>query len=504
MISTERWILRDLHAALLVCAGVVAAGCATSPPSPSAPPLSKAGTERAPRCERGTLGLEAGPITKKLRLKLGLPEGAKGAVVIEVIPGSPAAAAEILANDVIEQIGTARITNDCELVDAAYTRSCEPVRIVLRRAGQNVEAKLIPVDQDAFYEGSCRAGIASGCFRQAWTLWSRNRGTDRDRALEVYQTACRAGSAEACAYGGLRLMDMAGRGQDAVALLERACELGSAGGCTTFAFLYATGKLVGKDDRRATALYVKGCELGDARGCYNVGLMADEGRGTARDLSRAVAKYSEACDSGSSTACTNLGFHYENGRGVKKDGPRAFALYQRGCEGTSCQPSNLGGCLNVGRAYRDGIGVGKNAARAASIFQGACDRKPDPDDVNADENRSRACSLLGALYIAGDGVEKDAAAGLRLSELGCERGDSFGCFNAAAVFGGGAGVEADPAKAASFLDKACQGGDGEGCYDLGIAYEKGTGVAHDRRRAAELHRKACALGFERACAKKGK
>src|ERR1700730_4359855 len=121
MISTERGILRELRAPLLVCAGVLAAGCATSPPSPSAPPSSKAGTERAPRCERGTLGLEAGPITRQLRLKLGLPEGAKGAVVMEVLPGSPAAAAGILANDVIEEIGAARITNDCELVDSAYS-----------------------------------------------------------------------------------------------------------------------------------------------------------------------------------------------------------------------------------------------------------------------------------------------------------------------------------------------------------------------------------------------
>src|SRR6266567_3418637 len=117
MISTERWILRELHAALLVCAGVVAAGCATS--RPSTPPPGKGATERAPRCERGTLGLEAGPLTRQLRLKLGLPEGAKGAVVIEVLPGSPAAAAGILPNDFIEEIGTVRITNDCELADSA-------------------------------------------------------------------------------------------------------------------------------------------------------------------------------------------------------------------------------------------------------------------------------------------------------------------------------------------------------------------------------------------------
>jgi TPR repeat protein len=109
--------------------------------------------------------------------------------------------------------------------------------------------------------------------------------------------------------------------------------------------------------------------------------------------------------------------------------------------------------------------------------------------------------LLGALYLAGQGVTEDLAGGRELSELGCERGDSFGCFNAAAVWAGGAGVPKDPVKAARFLERACDGGDGEGCNDLAVAYQKGDGVARDAGRAAGLFRKACDLGFESACAK---
>jgi TPR repeat protein len=210
---------------------------------------------------------------------------------------------------------------------------------------------------------------------------------------------------------------------------------------------------------------------------------------------RRAAKYREACDFGSATGCTNLGYLYENGRGVKTDKPQAVALYQRGCDGTMCQSSNLGGCVNVGRAYRDGLGVAVDEPRAAAIFQDACDRKLDPDDIHAAENGSHACSLLGGLYIAGDGIPKDLPKGLALSQLGCERGDSWGCFNAAAV-------STEPAKKASFLELACKGGDGEGCFDLGVAYEKGNGVAADRRRATELYAKACQLGFAQACAKK--
>jgi TPR repeat protein len=460
---------------------------------------------RAPCEGGGTLGIEARPISRQLRKKLKLPDNVRGAAVAQVLPDGPAAAADIRPDDIVQDIGAARIGNDCDFADAAYNRSCDPVRVLLWRGGAAVEAKLVPVMQEPFFDRLCRAGVAAGCFRPARSVWSRTREGDRDRAFGLYQNACVTGSAEACAEEGLRFFkEKVDRAQEAVVALQRSCDIGSGAGCTHLAFLYATGSgaLVKKDDRRATPLYVKGCDLGDALGCYNAGLMSDEGRGVARDHSRAAARYEEACEMGSSAACTNLGFLYENGRGVGKDRARAVALYQRGCDGTSCQRSNLNGCVNVGRAYRDGIGVEKNAARAASVFQEACNRKPDPEDVNPEENRSRACSLLGALYLAGDGIATDLTKGRELSELGCERGDSFGCFNAAAVFAAGTGIEKDAAKAATFLDKACRGGDGEGCHDLGAAYEKGTGVARDRRRAADLYRKACELGFQPACAKK--
>lgn len=478
--------------ALLFAAGCSSTGPGASPRTGGAPPA---------RTERATLGMEARPVTRQLRRKLALPDSAAGAVVAEVLAGGPAAAAGIRQNDVIIEIGSARIHNDCEFTDAAYNRSADPVRVVFLRAGGRVEAALTPVDQAAFYEERCRAGAATACFRQAWALGTKNSGPVRERALELFRASCTSGSAEACAWEGTRLMENDDRPADTIAALKRACDLGSGGGCASSAFLYATGKFVGRDDRRATALYVRACDLGDALGCYNAGLMADDGRGTPKDLSRAVARYEEACEMGSSAACTNLGFLYENGRGVRKDAPRAFALYRRGCDGASCQASNLNGCVNLGRAYRDGTGVEKNEGQAATIFEEACGRTLDPRDPGAKENSSRACSLLGALYLDGGGVPKDERRGRELSEIGCDRGDSFGCFNVAAIYTAGTGVAPDRAMAASFLDKACNAGDGEGCFDLGVAYEKGNGVVADRHRAEELYRKACELGFSDACRK---
>ena len=440
-------------------------------------------------------------MSRAIRRKLALPNDSKGAVVVSVIPGGPAATAGIQANDVVEQIGDARLGNDCDFAHQAFRRSCQPVKMRMRRGLDIVEVTLVPVDEGPFLDKACAGGNLDGCFRGAWLLWSRDNPTPH--VLELFTSACTAGSAEACAYEGLILSETTERTSEAVPVLERACELDSGAGCAHLAFLYAAGRSVAKNDKRAAALYRKSCELGDAQGCYNVGLMAGEGRGLRQDAAQAAADYDEACELGSSTACTNLGFLYEKVGNVR-DRSRALALYQRGCDGSSCQPSNLGGCVNVGRAYRDGIGVEKDEERAAAIFRDACYRKPNRDDVHSDENGGRACSLLGGLYLSGGGIEKDLTQGRELSELGCQRGDGFGCFNAAVVYAGGSGVAVDLVKAAEYYDLACKDGDGEGCHELAAAYAKGKGVARDARLAKTLDQKACELGFAPACGKKKK
>ncbi len=492
--------LARIRAASAIGALIFAGACSSQPGKPAAAPPAPA----AP-CT-GTLGIEAVPASEEMRRTLGLPADFHGAIVGGVLAGGPGAEAGLQIGDIVEKVGDQDIENDCDFSDVAHNRSCDPVRVELKRGGKAVEATLKPVDQTTFYGKACAEGVAAACFREGWLQWKRSGGgaESQGRALALFTTACHAGSAEGCAYQALAATDSPDHAGEALAAATRACDLGSGAGCANLGFLYATGKLVAKDDARAAKFYVRSCELGDAQGCYNAGLMSDDGRGTHADPAAAAARYTEACDLGSSTACTNLGFLYERGRGVKADRSRAFALYEQGCRGSSCQPSNLGGCVNVGRAYRDGIGVAKNEAKAAEVFREACDRKPVSADIHAAENGSRACSLLGALYLAGDGIEKDLDSGRKLSELGCERGDSFGCFNAAAVYASGSGVAADPATAASFLEKACAGGDGEGCHDLAVAYEKGNGVKRDTARAAELDKKSCELGFEKACPKKPK
>jgi len=288
--SSERRAFRDLTP-WCVLALLWAAGCASSTSKPAA----AGSTAAAPgRCTEATLGLEAAPLSRAVRRKVALPEGFRGAVIREVVAGGPAAEAGILPDDVVISIGGRAIANDCDLDEAAFSRACDPVDVSFRRAGVTIERRVTPVEQRAFYEKACGAGVVSACFSQAWDLWRRSggRGPESDHVLELYQKACLAGSADACADEGHHLMDRPDRGNDTIAVLELSCDLGSGAGCAHFAFLYATGslKIVPKDDKRAAALYARACDLGDAKGCYNAGIMAEEGRGVARDLARAIAR----------------------------------------------------------------------------------------------------------------------------------------------------------------------------------------------------------------------
>jgi uncharacterized protein len=475
------------HTVLTLCAGALSflTGC-TSSPSP------ETAAAKVPRCV-GMLGFEAGPLSRAARKQIrGLPDDATGAVVTTVFPGGPAEMAGIQINDVVETIGQTKIVYACDVDQEAYNRSCIPVTITLRRGDNTTEVTLTPVDQDPFLLEVCKAGNMLGCFRAAWLQWDRSKPDPR--VLELFAVNCKGGSADACAYEGLLLSENPDTERDSVAVLQRACDLQNGSGCATLAFLYATGKSVAKDDKKAATLYKKSCELGDAQGCYNAALMAQSARGTREELARAVADYQEACDLGSSPGCTNLGFLYERGIGVKENKPLAMALYRRGCDGSSCTPSNLGGCVNVGRAYRDGLGVEKDEAKAAEIFRQSCERPENKSDPHAAGNGARACSLLGGLYIAGEGIPKDLEHGRDFSIQGCERGDSFGCFNAAAL-------EDDPAKTASYYERACNLGDGESCHELATAYQKGNGVPRDASRAKELEKRACELGFAKSCPK---
>ncbi len=471
---------------------LVLAACATVPDatSPSTPP----------GCAHGAFGIEPTDISLAFRASRPGSEALVGAVVGEVIPGSPAEKAGVRAGDLIVRVEEREITNACDAIDALFGGSCAPVSVAVSRNAVNVQLTMIPVEVKPFLSTACKRGTVAACFRLAWMTWSGSGVAKNEaRALSLYDDACSDGSAEACAYLGYHMMSQSEPADQVVRVLARACSLGSGAGCAHLGFMYATGTLVQRDDAMSTPIYVRACELGDARGCYNVGIMYRDGRGIPVDTDRAITAYELGCRAGSSTACTDLGWYYQYGESVEQNEARAADLYRRGCEGTHCQPPNRRGCVNMGLTYKDGVGVDKDPQRAAEIFKAACETETDPDDVDPEENRWHACSLLGSMYLIGGELPSDLQLGREFSLRGCEGRDAFGCFNAAVVFAVGMGVDVDMTEAARYYKFACDLDDAEACSALGQLYASGSGVEKDLTRAKQLFEEACAAGFREAC-----
>ena len=87
---------------------------------------------------------------------------------------------------------------------------------------------------------------------------------------------------------------------------ERACENGSADGCSNLGALYEAGVGVRASSSAAADLYERACAGGAALGCSNLGALYARGKGVARDEREAQRLFSEACASGSAAGCNNL------------------------------------------------------------------------------------------------------------------------------------------------------------------------------------------------------
>ena len=98
------------------------------------------GAERgASRASRGgALGLALAPLDEAARAELGLPRNARGAVVAEVRPDSPAAAAGLRAGDVLTGIAGQPVTNAEQAGRALREGASRPQAVQVQREGRSL------------------------------------------------------------------------------------------------------------------------------------------------------------------------------------------------------------------------------------------------------------------------------------------------------------------------------------------------------------------------------
>lgn len=101
-------------------------------------PGEKAEVEARGGAEGGRLGLALAPLDEAARAQLGLPRDARGAVVAEVRPGSPAAAAGLRAGDVLTAIGGQPVTSADQAARALREGASRAQAVQLQRDGRHL------------------------------------------------------------------------------------------------------------------------------------------------------------------------------------------------------------------------------------------------------------------------------------------------------------------------------------------------------------------------------
>jgi len=107
-----------------------------------------------------------------------------------------------------------------------------------------------------------------------------------------------------------------------IELDRKACDNQGVQGCTTLAFIYATGAGVPKDSAEASKYSRKGCDGGNLSACISLAVAYYTGRGVPKDTGQAVALDTQACVGGETWACMSLAateFMVQQGLGDEKD-----------------------------------------------------------------------------------------------------------------------------------------------------------------------------------------
>lgn len=228
---------------------------------------------------------------------------------------------------------------------------------------------------------------------------------------------CDKGNAESCFHAAMP--DFATDVKDrlpiaeAMKLLAKACDGGSARGCTGLGAFHAFGGAGSVDVGKATALFDRACAAGDAEGCTSLAEQLSHRTKDTKwpeDQTRATALWQRACDLGTEHACFTVASRYFKGQGSKQDVPRGVSVMRRGCDGGNTKRCNELAMLQLGL-----LGGGKefqgieNIADGAALLDRMCTKMDSAD----------ACRILAKLYATGTKVDKDIVRAQRYYARAC-------------------------------------------------------------------------------------
>jgi TPR repeat protein/serine/threonine protein kinase len=325
--------------------------------------------------------------------------------------------------------------------------------------------------------------------RIAGAYWN-GRGVEKDerKAVALCQKAADLGESGAMrSLGTFYERGKYGLAKDekkAAELYQKAADAGDGLGMSCLGTFYENGKGgLPKDGKKALELYQKAADAGDEWGMYCLGLSYEYAKGgLAKDEKKAVELYQKAAEAGNGQSLTRLGIFYENGKGgLAKDEKKAVELYQKAADAGDGQ-----GITSLGIFYENGKGgLAKDEKKAVELYLKA-----------ANLGNASGMNALGAAYGKGAGGQsKDEAEAIRWYRQAADLGDSFGMLNLGAFYQSGlGGLERDENEAFKWYQKSADLGNPIAMRNLGVCYENGQGAKKDETEAVKWFRKAADNG----------
>jgi TPR repeat protein len=205
-----------------------------------------------------------------------------------------------------------------------------------------------------------------------WNLSGWGIEVNSDRALALYQKACRIGSSYGC-WGAaqLTLADTREEGHERAseALYARArqhgeieCNRGVGMGCAVLGRLLFSTRGGARNEERAMNLLSATCDTARVGfACHSLGTALQQ------RLQESSARnwYRKGCDLGFAASCSSLGFLLKTGKGGLSDKVLAGAIYRRGCD-----LRDAVACFNLARLRERWQ---PDATLARQMFNRACD-----------------------------------------------------------------------------------------------------------------------------------
>jgi TPR repeat protein/V8-like Glu-specific endopeptidase len=142
---------------------------------------------------------------------------------------------------------------------------------------------------------------------------------------------------------------------------------------------------------------------------------------------------------------------------------------------------------NLGAAYMDGTGIDKDAAKGFSLIKTA-----------ADKGFPFSQRVLANLYRNGNGVSKDFFKAFFYYKAAADAGDVGAQNQTGLAYRNGEGVTKDYKKALEYFKKSAHLGDADGLFYIGYAYSMGQGVEKNAKLAIEFYEKSAKNGSNQA------